>query len=89
MLSTEEKKIMEVNNPEILCKDHIVKLLASLDGKTGLDFMDHSNTSWEVQLHLFKQQHYTNTNVISQKQLPISPLSSCEILTFPEPNTAS
>lgn len=48
-------KNREVSNPEVLCKDHIVKLLASLDGKTGLDFRTpfHSNTSWEVQLHLF------------------------------------
>lgn len=50
-----KKKIMEVSNPEILCKDHSVKLLASLDGRTGLDFRTpfHSNISWEGQLHLF------------------------------------
>lgn len=48
-------KKREVSNPEILCKDHIVKLLASLDGETDLDFRTpfHSSISWEVQLHLF------------------------------------
>lgn len=54
-IAKHREKKKEVSNPEILCKDHTVKLLASFDGETGLDFRTpfHSNTSWEVQLHLF------------------------------------
>lgn len=86
---------MEVNKTEILfSKDPIVELLASLDGET--DFLDldfrtqfHASISWEMQLDPFKQ----TTLHKQQCDLPVAvyPFSppSWEILTFPEPKTAS
>lgn len=83
MLSIEKKKKKEVSNPEILCKDHTVKLLASLDGETDLDLLGSAVTS-------VLSNNTTQTAMSSPNSNdPFPPLSTCEILTFPEPKTAS